>query len=145
MPYSADGRYFPPAVRVTICPRTPEFVSRTQRTFSRTVTGPGMTKGRTNGMPWDGTSPCTAGSVPDSHKHADKPLGKGRSAPETPIMFWDVCRMWNMPSNPWFPTSWIGLSTQLAEMANVMLDADLASEMQLLADVAYQRWLDTDQ
>ena len=69
MPYSSDGTYFPPAVRVTLCPRAPEFVSRTQRTFSRVVTGPGMTKGRTNGMPWDGTSPCTAGTDPVNRDH----------------------------------------------------------------------------
>ena len=39
------------------------------RTFGSRVAGRGgTTKGRTNGMPWDGTSPVSAGSVPDSHK-----------------------------------------------------------------------------
>jgi hypothetical protein len=64
MPYSTSGQYFPPAVRYTLGKPAPEFVSRPQQTFSRAVTGPGMTKGRTNGMPWDGTSPCTAGADP---------------------------------------------------------------------------------
>ena len=144
MSFNSKGQYFAPAVRYTLGKPAPEFVSRPQRTFSRVATGPGMTKGRTNGMPWDGTSPCTVGTSIDSHK-AERPMGKGRAAPETPIAFWDLPRYWNMASNPWFPIGWLGLSTQLEEMANVMLDTELASEMQLLADVAYQRWLDADQ
>lgn len=39
------------------------------RTFGERVTClGGTTKGRTNGMPWDGTSPISAGANPDSHK-----------------------------------------------------------------------------
>jgi len=69
MPYSASGQYFAPAPRYTLCKPAPKFVSRPQRTFPRVVTGPGMTKGRTNGMPWDGTSPCTAGTDPVNRDH----------------------------------------------------------------------------
>ena len=69
MPYSASGQYFAPAVRYTLGKPAPEFVSRPQRTFSRVATGPGMTKGRTNGMPWDGTAPCTVGADPVNRDH----------------------------------------------------------------------------
>lgn len=69
MPYDSKGQYFAPAVRYMRAKPAPEFVSRPNRTFARTVTGPGMTKGRTNGMPWDGTAPCTAGTDPVNRDH----------------------------------------------------------------------------
>ena len=69
MNFFERNRYFAPAARYTLCKPAPEFVSAPNRTFSRTCTGPGMTKGRTNGMPWDGTSPCTAGSDQTNRDH----------------------------------------------------------------------------
>jgi hypothetical protein len=69
VPYSASGQYFPPAVRYTLGKPAPEFISRPQRTFPRVATGAGMTKGRTNGMPWNGTAPCTVGTDPVNRDH----------------------------------------------------------------------------
>ena len=69
MSFDKNGQYFAPAPRYTLCKPAPEFISRPNRTFSRTCTGPGATKGRTNGMPWGGTAPCTVGTDPVNRDH----------------------------------------------------------------------------
>ena len=60
-------RYKAPPLRVTVAAR-PGFASN-WRTFGARVTGPNGSAGRTNGMPWDGTSPVSAAAEIDSYKN----------------------------------------------------------------------------
>ena len=69
MSFDSKGNYFAPAPRFTVCRPAPDYISKANRTFSRGCTGAGDNKGRTNGMPWDGTSPCTVGTDPMNRDH----------------------------------------------------------------------------
>ena len=100
--------------------------------------GFGSNAGRTNGMPWDGTSPITEGTVIDAPRPAPVP----RSDPNTPIWAWDLEKSWAMAQNPFFKMGWLGLSTKLEEASNEVADTEFSGELRLLADVAYQRHLD---
>lgn len=94
--------------------------------------------GQTNGMPWDGTSPITVGTVIDSTRPAPIP----RSDPNSPIWAWDLEKSWAMAQNPFFQMGWLGLSTKLEEAAAQVVDPEFSGELSLLAGVAYQRYLD---
>ena len=135
MNFFERDRYFAPAARLTVCrPAT----APNSHTFGVRVTClGGTTKGRTNGMPWAGNSPCTEGTQIDGRK----PLPVSPERSNTPVKFWDLENLWKMPDNPWFPVTWISLSTDLEEMAQIVCDAEFAEELQFLADIAYTIWL----
>lgn len=93
--------------------------------------------GQTNGMPWDGTSPVSEGTVID----APRPTPVPRSDPNTPIWAWDLEKSWATAQNPFFKIGWLGLSTKLEEASNEIVDPEFSGELRLLAQVAYQRYL----
>lgn len=70
MNFFERNRYKAPLLRVTVAAR-PGFAQNWQ-TFGARVTGPNGSAGRTNGMPWDGTSPVSAGAEIDSYKNKPK-------------------------------------------------------------------------
>ena len=102
--------------------------------------GYGATAGRTNGMPWDGTSPCSAGADPMAKPCPSKNVP--RASDFTPVAFWDLERLWAMPANPFFALGWRELSVQLGDMAAAISDPEIAEEFELLGDIAHQRYLE---
>lgn len=67
MNFFERNRHRAPLLRVTVATR-PGFAKNWQ-TFWARVTGPNGSAGRTNGMPWDGTSPVSAAAEIDSYKN----------------------------------------------------------------------------
>ena len=128
-------QYVRPPMSFTTVPARPRKANR-----SVVARGYGANAGRTNGMPWNGTSPCSAGADPMA-----KPRPKdlvGRQSDASPIWAWDLPRLWEMADNPCFKLSWLDLAIQLNRTASVMADEEFAAELRLLGDIALIRHLD---
>jgi hypothetical protein len=122
-------QYIRPPMTFTTVPAKPRKADR-----SVAARGYGANAGRTNGMPWDGTSPCSAGADPMA-KPEPKDL-VGRQSDSTPIWAWDLPRLWEMAQNPWVKMSWRDVAVQLDAAASVMADQEFAAELRLLGDIA---------
>jgi len=94
--------------------------------------------GLTNGMPWDGTSPISEATEIDAPRLI--PVSPERAG--TPVEYWDLEKLWAMAGNPFFSVSWLDIAKRFGNMSTVMLDKELAAEIELLGDIALQRHLD---
>ena len=128
-------QYVRPPMSFTTVPARPRKANR-----SVVARGYGANAGRTNGMPWNGTSPCSAGADPMA-----KPRPKdlvGRQSDASPIWAWDLPRLWEMADNRLVQLSWRDVAAQLDQAASVMADQEFAAELRLLGDIALIRHLD---
>ena len=129
-------QYIRPPMTFTTVPSRPRKADR-----SVVARGYGANAGRTNGMPWDGTSPVSEATEIDAHKARQIPVS--RSAPGTPVWAWDLPRLWEMAQNPWVKLGWRDVAVQLDNAASAMADEEFAADLRLLGDIAlihYQNW-----
>lgn len=118
--------YDPPPIRVTLGRDTSH--SAVPRAVRRVNASVGFaTKGRTNGMPWTGVSPCTESTVIDAHT-APRNHGEFGNL-STLVLAWKYATTRAL---------WWELANKMWTMADEIDDDDLAGDLNLLAGIAYR-------
>lgn len=117
--------YDPPPIRVTLGRGTSH--NAVPRAVRRVNASVGFaTKGRTNGMPWTGVSPCTESTNIDAH---NTPRNRGEFGNLSTLVL-----SWRLADNK---VSWIHLGAEFLCMAGAVSDPDLMEDLYLLSDVAF--------
>jgi hypothetical protein len=79
--------------------------------------------GRTNGLPWDTTSPCTVSTVPDNGpKRASQPA-----------------RLDQKIESAWQAGNWSVVCMSLMSLRRAVIDPELRADISMLFDVAFAR------